>query len=398
MGSPTPKAEMSTAAPRIGADLEPMLYLDHAATTPMRPEVSEAMAPYLGDRFGNPSGIHAKARRAKNSIEEARERIAVSIGAANPLEIVFTGGGTEADNLAVIGAAMGGQGGVVTTAVEHPAVLESVRFLSRVGFDVTVGPVDRDGRVAPEAIANAIAGDTAVVSVMTANNETGVIQPVIEVARSVRSASDRTLIHTDAVQAFGSLPVTATNDGPDLISVSGHKIGGPQGVGFLYVRSGVHLEPVIHGGGQELGRRSGTHNVAGIVGLAVAVELAVEGRSEYRERVGAARDRFEEDLRTSVNMEVTAGGADRLVSHAHLRFPGIPAETLLVRLDFAGVAAAAGAACHSGAVQESHVLAAMGVDSTTASESIRFSFGRDDDAATGAEAARIVSGVVEDLS
>ena len=233
MGSPTPKAEMSTAAPRIGADLELMLYLDHAATTPMRPEVSEAMAPYLGDRFGNPSGIHAKARRAKNSIEEARERIALSIGAANPLEIVFTGGGTEADNLAVIGAAMGGQGGVVTTAVEHPAVLESVRFLSRVGFEVTVGPVDRDGRVAPEEIANAIAGDTAVVSVMTANNETGVIQPVIEIARSVRSASDRTLIHTDAVQAFGSLPVTATNDGPDLISVSGHKIGGPQGVGFL---------------------------------------------------------------------------------------------------------------------------------------------------------------------
>ncbi len=375
-----------------------MLYLDHAATTPMRPEVVEAMAPYLGDRFGNPSGIHATARRAKNSIEEARERIAASIGAANPLEIVFTGGGTEADNLAVIGAAMAGPGGVVTTAVEHPAVLESARFLSRIGYEVTILPVDGEGRVAPDAVANAVGDGAAVVSVMTANNETGVIQSVAEVARLVRSANDRTLIHTDAVQAFGSLPVDVSRDGTDLVSVSGHKIGGPQGVGFLYVRNGVQLEPVIYGGGQELGRRSGTHNVAAIAGLAVAVESTVAGRSDYRERVGAARDRFEQDLRSNLNVEVTAGDADRLVSHAHLRFPGIPAETLLVRLDFAGVAAAAGAACHSGAIQESHVLAAMGVGNTAASESVRFSFGRDDDAETGAEAARIVTGVVEDLS
>jgi len=375
-----------------------MLYLDHAATTPMRPEVGEAMAPYLADRFGNPSGIHATARRAKNSIEEARERIAASIGAANPLEIVFTGGGTEADNLAVIGAAVGSSGGVVTTAVEHPAVLESMRFLSRIGHPVTMVPVDHEGRVAPTAVANAVDGGTAVVSVMTANNETGVIQPVAEIAGLVREASDRALVHTDAVQAFGSLPIRVSNDGPALISVSGHKIGGPQGVGFLYVRDGVQLEPVIYGGGQELGRRSGTHNVAAIVGLAVAVKSAVSGRADYRERVGAARDRFEQDLRSRVDAVVTAGDADRLVSHAHLRFPGIPAETLLVRLDLAGVAAAAGAACHSGALQESHVLAAMGVDDTAASESIRFSFGRDDDAETGAKAARIVSSVVEDLS
>ncbi|MFV9672387.1 MAG: cysteine desulfurase family protein [Acidimicrobiia bacterium] len=375
-----------------------MLYLDHAATTPIRPEVGEAMAPYLGDRFGNPSGIHGTARGAKNSIEEARERIAASIGAANPLEIVFTGGGTEADNLAVIGAALGASGGAVTTAVEHPAVLESARFLSRLGHEVTIVPVDDAGRVSPGAIRDAIGDDTTVVSVMTANNETGVIQPVTEVVRLVRSVNERTLVHTDAVQAFGSLPVEVSQSGSDLISVSGHKIGGPQGVGFLYVRDGVHLEPVIYGGGQELGRRSGTHNVAGIVGLSIAVESAVAGRSDYRERVGGARDRFEQDLRSRVNVEVTAGDADRLVSHAHVRFPGIPAETLLVRLDFAGVAAAAGAACHSGAIKESHVLAAMGVDSTAASESVRFSFGRNDDAATGAEAARIVSGVVEDLS
>ncbi len=374
-----------------------MLYLDHAATTPLRPEVREAMEPYLGVRFGNPSGIHATARRAKNSIEEARERIAASIGATNRLEIVFTGGGTEADNLAVIGAAIGAPGGVVTTAVEHPAVLESARFLDRMGHDVAIVSVDGDGRVAPDEIANTVDEGTAIVSVMMANNETGVIQPVAEVARLVRSAGDRVLVHTDAVQAFGSLAVEAYLGGPDLISVSAHKIGGPQGVGFLYVRDGARLEPVIHGGGQELGRRSGTHNVAAIVGLAAAVESTVEGRSDYRDQVGAARDRFERDLRSRVNVIVTADTADRIVSHSHLRFPGIPAETLLVRLDFVGVAAAAGAACHSGAIQESHVLAAMGIDGTAASESVRFSFGRDDDAETGAEAARIVSGVVEDL-
>ena len=375
-----------------------MLYLDHAATTPLRPEVRDAMAPYLGDRFGNPSGIHATARRAKNSIEEARERIAALIGAANPLEIVFTGGGTEADNLAVIGAALGGPGGVVTTAVEHAAVLESARFLGRIGHDVTIVPVDSDGCVSPDSIASAVDDGTAIVSVMMANNETGVIQDVAEVVRLVRSANDRTLVHTDAVQAFGSLPVDVHDHGPDLISVSAHKIGGPQGVGFLYVRDGVRLEPVIHGGGQELGRRSGTHNVAAIVGLAVAVESTVEGRSVYRERVAAARDRFEHDLRSRVAVRVTAGSASRLVSHAHLRFPGISAETLLVRLDYAGVAAAAGAACHSGAIKESHVLTAMGIGATAAAESIRFSFGRDDDAATGAEAAGIVTGVIEDLS
>ncbi len=375
-----------------------MLYLDHAATTPLRPEVREAMVPYLGDRFGNPSGIHATARRAKNSIEDARERIAASIGATNPLEIVFTGGGTEADNLAVAGAALDVPGGVVTTAVEHAAVLESARFLSRIGHDVTIIPVDDDGCVSPDSIANAVNNGTAIVSVMTANNETGVIQPVAEVVRLVRSTNDRTLVHTDAVQAFGSLRVEVHDGGPDLISVSAHKIGGPQGVGFLYVRDGVQLEPVIHGGGQELGRRSGTHNVAAIVGLAAAVEATVEGRADYRTRVAAARDRFEQHLRSRVAVEVNAGSAGRLVSHSHLRFPGIPAETLLVRLDLAGVAAAAGAACHSGAIRESHVLAAMGIDGAAAAESIRFSFGRDDDAATGAEAARIVSGVIEDLS
>jgi len=375
-----------------------MPYLDHAATTPMRSSVRAAMAPYLNERYGNPSGIHATARAAKNSIEEARERIAAAIGADRPLEIVFTGGGTEADNLAVAGAALGMDGGIVTTAVEHAAVLESARFAERLGRPVTVVAVDAMGRVAPDEVAAAIGGETTVVSVMTANNETGVIEPIDEIAHLVRSAGGRVVFHTDAVQAFGSMPVRASDGGPDLISVSGHKIGGPQGVGFLYVVDGVELEPVIHGGGQELGRRSGTHNVAGIVGLAAAVEAATAERAVYREQVAAARDRFEADLGSRVQIESTVGSADRLVSHSHLRFPGIPAETLLVRLDLAGVAAAAGAACHSGAITTSHVLAAMGIAPDAAAESIRFSFGRHDDAASGREAARVVASVVEELA
>jgi cysteine desulfurase len=375
-----------------------MLYLDHAATTPLRPEVRDAMAPFVGERFGNPSGVHTTAQQAKNAVEEAREQIAASIGATHPLEIVFTGGGTESDNLAVLGASWFGNGGIVTTAVEHAAVLESARFAGRNGRNVTIVPVDRSGRVSAEDVSAAVDDGTAVVSVMVANNETGVLQPVDAVAQRVREVNSRAVLHTDAVQAFASLPVEVHDVGPDLISVSAHKIGGPQGVGFLFVRDGIELEPVIHGGGQELGRRSGTHNVAAIIGLAAAVTASVADRDGYRTRVAAARDRFEHDLRSRLAIEVTSGDAERLASHSHVRFPGIAAETLLVRLDLAGVAAAAGAACHSGAIETSHVLDAMGVEPTAASESVRFSFGRDDDASTGAAAAQVVSGVVEGLS
>ncbi len=375
-----------------------MPYLDHAASTPLRPEVREAMTPFVGERFGNPSGIHAMAQQAKNAIEAAREQIASAIGAASPLEIVFTGGGTEADNLAVFGGAWPTRGGIVTTAVEHAAVLESARFSERAGIAVSIVPVDCFGRVSPDDVASHVDEGTAVVSVMMANNETGVILPVAAITRRVRAVSDRVLVHTDAVQAFASLPADVYDGGPDLISVSAHKIGGPQGVGFLFVRDGIDLEPVIHGGGQELGRRSGTHNVAAIVGLGTAVEATVADRDAYRARVAAARDRFERDLSDRISIEQTAGQADRLVSHSHLRFPGIGAETLLVRLDMAGVAAAAGAACHSGAIETSHVLSAMGIGPVAASESVRFSFGRDDDASTGAAAARIVADVVEAIA
>lgn len=374
-----------------------MIYLDNAATTPMRPEASAAMQPYLGDRFGNPSGIHAVSRRAKDAIEEARERIAAALGAAHPLEIVFTGGGTDADNLAVVGSALACGGGVVTTAVEHDAVLESARFVERLGHPVTIVGVDGDGRVDPAAIVAVVGDDTAVVSVMSANNETGVIQPGREVADALAAAAPGVLFHTDAVQAFASLPVTVEATGADMISVSAHKIGGPQGVGCLYVRDGVELEPVIHGGGQELGRRSGTHNVAGIVGFAAAVEAAVADRGRFRLVVGSARDRFESELASRVKVDVTGADTERLVSHAHLRFPGVRSETLLIRLDQAGIAAAAGAACHSGAQLTSHVMEAMGVPPDQGAEAVRFSFGWNDVTATAGAAATVVADVVETL-
>jgi cysteine desulfurase len=372
-----------------------MFYLDHAATTPLRPEARAAMEPYLGGRFGNPSGVHAVSRRAKDAIEAAREAVAEAMGASHPLQIVFTGGGTDGDNLAVVGAALAGDsGGVVTTAVEHDAVLESARFVQRLGRPVRIVGVDGEGRVDPEKLLAAVDDDTAVVSVMAVNNETGITQPVSAVAEGL---AGRALLHTDAVQAFASLPVTVTDTGADLISISAHKIGGPQGVGCLYVGDGVALEPVLHGGGQELGRRSGTHNVAGIVGFAAAVQAAVADRPRYRAEVAAARNRFEADLASRVKIEVTGAETDRVVSHAHLRFPGVRSETLLIRLDQAGVAAAAGAACHSGAQLTSHVLDAMGIPADQGAEYVRFSLGWPDDETVAARAAAIVADVVEDL-
>ena len=377
-----------------------MLYLDHAATTMVRPEVSVAMAPFLGDTFGNPSGIHGVSRRAKNALEAAREKAAELLGADRALEIVFTGGGTEADNLAVAGAALAGgkRGGVVTTEIEHEAVLETAAFLERLGSPVTLVGVDRLGRVAADDIGQAIDGTTAVVSVMSANNETGTIQPVHKAAEAARAVNSDVVVHTDAVQAFVSEEITVASTGCDLIALASHKFGGPKGVGLLYVRNGVELEPVIHGGGQELGRRSGTHNVAGIVGMVKAMELTVADRDAFRRRVGAARDRFEGILGAALP-ELTANAPpdDRLVQHSHLRIRGVQAETLLIRLDQAGVAAAAGSACQSGAIYVSHVLAAMGFSELEASECVRFSFGWVNQSVDGELAAGRVLDVVEDL-
>lgn len=355
--------------------MRPMLYVDHAATTPMRPGVFEAMAPYAASEFGNPSGIHGVAREAKEALEGARDRVAAALG-CRPLEVVFTGGGTESDNLALKGASLrrGRRGGVVTAATEHEAVLESAAFLERLGAPVTLVGVDSWGRVDPEQVAAAVTPDTVVVSVMWANNETGVIQPVAEVAAAVRAVNPGVLVHSDAVQAVVSEKVELGT--LDLLTVAGHKFGGPKGVGVLVVRDGVALEPAIHGGGQELGRRSGTHNVAGAVGMAVALEQAVADRPRFRSEVGAIRDAFEQAVLAELpGVRVNAPRESRLVQHSHLRIPGIRNETVLIRLDRSGIAASAGSACQSGASSPSHVLQAMGFGPNESRECLRFSFG-----------------------
>lgn len=356
-------------------------YLDHAATTPLRPEVREAMEPFLTADYGNPSGSHGVSRRAKNALEEAREIVADALG-ARPGEIVFTGGGTEADNLAVKGAALAGGGGVVTAATEHEAVLESARFLNRIGRPVRVLGVDGIGRVDPDEVAATVDESVSVVSIMWANNETGTIQPIAEISERL---GGRVPLHTDAVQAVISEPVRV--DRVDLLTIAAHKFGGPKGVGALYVRDGVELEPILHGGGQELGRRSGTHDVAGAVGLATALRRTVADREDFRRRVGAARERFEALLSDLVVRTVSP--AHTLVQHCHVRIPETRNETLLVRLDQRGVAASAASACQSGAATVSHVLEAMGVDAPR--EHLRFSFGWNstlDDAERAAHAVR----------
>ncbi len=357
------------------------------------------MEPYARDSFGNASGSHSEARRAKNALEETRERAAHLLG-ARPLEIVFTGGGTEADNLAVIGAALAGdtRGGVVTSAVEHEAVLESARFVERLGCPVTVVAVDRWGLVDPDAIGGAVDERTAVVSVMTANNETGVIQPVAVLADAARAANPSVAVHTDAVQAFISEEITVDDLRVDMLSLAAHKFGGPKGVGLLYVRDGVRLEPVLHGGGQELGRRSGTHNVMGAVGMAVAMEATVLDRRRFVETVGAARTGFETRLLAAFpDLEITAPVDSRLVQHAHVRIPRIRNETALVRLDQAGLSASSASACQSGAAAVSHVLTAMGMSADDARQCLRFSFGWSTLAGDGERAAALVVQALDGL-
>ncbi len=377
-----------------------MIYLDHAATTPLRPEAREAMAPFHGDRFGNPSGAHRVARRAKNALEAAREEAAELLGAEHPLDVVFTSGATEADNLAVVGAALAGgkRGGVVATAVEHEAVLEAARFAGRLGCPVEIVGVEERGVADPDAVAAACGPGTAVVALMAANNETGARQPVAKVAHAVRAQAPQALVHCDAVQSFVSEDVTAPALGADLMALSAHKFGGPQGTGLLYVRPGTDLEPVMHGGGQELGRRSGTHNVAGVVGMVAAMRATAADRAGFRERIGEARRRFEDRVRRAAPDAVfTLDPADRLVQHSHLRVPGLRADTMLVRLDSIGLAASAGSACSSGAMETSHVLAAMGIPAGEAAECLRFTFGWDHRPETGDAAGEIVAAVIGKL-
>jgi cysteine desulfurase len=349
-------------------------YLDHAATTPMRPEAVDAMLPWLTTEFGNPSGSHAVSRRARQAVDEARETVAECLG-CEPGEVVFTSGGTEADNLAIAGVVGAQRGAAVCPATEHHAVLHAVEAVG--GRVVAVGA---DGVVDLEALKAALApGDVAVVSVMLANNEVGTVQPLHDVAEVIKRVAPTAALHTDAVQAFAWLDVASMARPAQLVSVAAHKFGGPKGVGALVVRSGVSLEPVMRGGGQERDRRSGTHNVAGIVGMGAAMQATVSGRLETAPKIAALRARLADRIVAEVEGAVETGGADgrarRLPNICHVRLAGVESEALLVVLDDAGVCASAGSACASGAIEPSHVLAAMGIDRPSALSSLRLSLG-----------------------
>lgn len=356
-----------------------MTYLDHAATTPVLPEVREAMLAFLGEDFGNPSSAHAYGRKAKEAVEDARDRVAWAIG-ASPAEIVFTGGGTEADNLALKGALHKRRGNgnhVVVPAFEHHAVLDTAEWLHKQGMDVTFLTVPESGVLEAEDVAAAVRNDTLLVSVMTVNNEIGTVQPIAEITAAVKAANPNALVHTDAVQALGNIPVDVGAWGVDLAAFAAHKSGGPKGVGALYVRAGVPVEAVIHGGGQERGMRSGTLNVAGIAGMGIAAEIAAREVEEKSQRVGALRDRMWDGIGVSVDKVFTNGDPERRVPGTlNVAFEGAEAETLLLLLDQRGIACSAGSACQSGAVDPSHVLKAMGIRRSLAIGSVRFSLGR----------------------
>lgn len=382
---------------------QPIAYLDYAATTPLRPEAVEAMTPFGVEVFGNPSGVHEVARRAKTALEEARETVAGVLG-REPREVVFTGSGSEANNLALKGAAWAARDqnageGIVTTVFEHHAVLDPAERLGKDGFKTTEVRVTRDGVVDLDALADALDDRTVVVSVMLVNNEVGTVQPLDEVAALVRERSPRAVLHTDAVQSPQWLDVGEATRDADLVSLSGHKFGGPKGVGVLVVKGGTRLIPLVDGGGQEMGRRSGTHNVSGVVGFAAALEATHEQRDEEVARIGALRDRLRDGLAGAVPGAFYNGSAaPKVAGNWHVGFPGVEVETLLLLLDRDGVCAASGSSCQSGAADPSHVLMAMGLDRREALASIRLSLGWPSTDADVDRALEVIPAAVEQLS
>lgn len=357
-----------------------MTYLDYAATTPMHPEAIEAMLPFLRDVFGNPSGLHAAALRAKNAVEVAREEVAAALG-ATPAQVVFTAGGTEADNLAIKGSARArrhaGHGdGVVTATFEHKGVLASCDRLEREGFRVRRVAVGINGLVDLDALADALDDDTVTVSVMLVNNEVGTIQPLSQIASIVREQARHAVLYTDAVQAVPWLDVAVAAADADLVAVSAHKFGGPKGVGALVVRNDTALWAEIEGGGQERGVRSGTSNVAAIVAMATALRVTVERRDTEVVRIADLRDRLARGLQERISDSFVNGDpAHKVAGNVHLGVRGVEAETLLVALDQRGICAAAGSSCSSGATEPSHVLLAMGLSRDDALSSVRLSLG-----------------------
>ncbi|MDT8441503.1 MAG: cysteine desulfurase NifS [Desulfuromonadales bacterium] len=360
------------------------IYLDYNATTPVRPEVLDAMLPFYRSHFGNPSSVHWAGREVAGAVEKAREQVARLIN-ASPAEIVFVSCGSEGDNMAIKGTAdaLRDKGRhIITTAVEHPAVLEVCQYLEKNGYQVTYLPVDSDGLLDLAELERAITEQTILISVMWANNETGNIYPIEEIGKIARKYKVR--LHTDAVQAIGKLPVDVQQANIDLLVISGHKIGAPKGVGALYIRRGTRLTQLLHGGHQERNRRAGTHNVAGIVGLGKACELVGEEQPAYYRRVRALRDKLEDGLLAAtpdVKLNGTPDRDLRLPNTLNMSFAYIEGESLLLNLDMFGIAASSGSACTSGSLEPSHVMGAMCVEVTLAHSSTRFSLGPETSAA-----------------
>ncbi len=355
------------------------VYMDYNATTPIDPEVREAMLPFLSEEYGNPSSVHPPGRRARKAVEQAREQVAALLNASDAAEIVFTSGATEANNMALMGATLFAghkTGHIITTEIEHPCVLSTCAFLERQGFRVTYVPVDRQCRVDPERVLEALTEDTLIVSVMLANNETGTLQPVAEIAQAVKAVRPDVLVHTDAVQAIGKMTVDVQALGVDLLALSAHKFYGPKGVGALYIRRGVQIAPLLRGGHQERGLRAGTENVPGIVGLGKAAEIALRDLSEVTAHLWRLRERF---LRVLEEISMTRLNGHRqftLPSTANICLLGTDALAVQANLGQRGICVSVGSACSSGSLKPSHVLQAMGLSEMAAFGSVRFSWGK----------------------
>jgi cysteine desulfurase len=352
------------------------IYLDHNATTPLRPEVLTAMMPYLTEEYGNASSIHAFGQNARGAVEQARGQVAALIG-ARAADIMFTSGGTESNNHAILGAVAAAPGQskhVITTAIEHVAVLDACRALAKQRIELTILPVSRDGLVNPEDVRSAIRPETVLITVMLANNEIGVIEPIEEIGKVAEEKG--IVFHADAVQAAGKILIDVEKLGVDLLSISAHKFSGPKGVGALYVRKGTQLAPLLFGGHSERDRRPGTEDVAAIAGVGKAAELAVMSLREYSARVGNLRDRLERGLLDKVpHAWVNGARVPRVPNTANLTFPYIEGESMVIALDLKGIACSTGAACSSGAVEPSHVLIALGLAPEDARATLRLSLG-----------------------